>query len=93
LAGFRAFGKVSVWRTGHRMLPVAPKSPADSREIPVLGRLRVETGFDHDCRPDPGTHIVPNLELSRTKFAKIPLSNCHMSAAVDFLVRVGRING
>ena len=51
LGGFRAIGEVPGPRNSRSRPPNSKKSPADSFEIPVLGSLRSETGFDRHCRP------------------------------------------
>jgi hypothetical protein len=72
MAAFRGFNFVS--RLPNRQTEGAnwQKSPATPVNIPVLQRLRAETGFDHDCRPQ-----------AAVKFAIFSTSKAVVSGAVS----------
>jgi hypothetical protein len=43
---------------GNLRAPIGKSLRATSANIPVLQRLSVETGFDHDCRPLAAVNLV-----------------------------------
>jgi hypothetical protein len=75
LAAFCNSAPVSELPNSQARMPFWQKSPANTANIPVLGRQRPETWFDRDCRPRAAVDLAYQFrQLTRSNASDLPVA-------------------